>query len=138
MYGVLIFVGRVLCIPLLGALIVLEPVVRIALSLISLVVLLTGALLFLCGAIPAGTALQLTASALGAIALLALYYFVIRLYRNGSSVRLIILEQAALDVFRAFAPVVFANPDCDRRDALPGFVPRAFLADKSGQREPVA
>jgi len=32
----------------------------------------------LCGAIPAGTALQLTASALGAIALLALYYFVIR------------------------------------------------------------
>ena len=78
MYGVLIFVGRVLCIPHLGALIVLEPVVRIALSLISLVVLLTGALLFLCGAIPAGTALQLTASALGAIALLALYYFVIR------------------------------------------------------------
>ena len=78
MYGVLIFVGRVLCIPLLGAMIVLEPVVRVALSLFSLVVLLTAALLFLCGAMPAGTALQLTASALGAIALLALYYFVIR------------------------------------------------------------
>jgi hypothetical protein len=78
MYGVLIFVGRVLCIPLLGALIVLEPVVRVALSLFSLVVLLTAALLFSCGAIPVGTALQLTASALGAIALLALYYVVIR------------------------------------------------------------
>ena len=40
MYGVLIFVGRVLCIPLLGALIVLEPLVRVALSLFSLAVLL--------------------------------------------------------------------------------------------------
>jgi hypothetical protein len=78
MYRVLILVGRVLCIPLLGALIVLEPVVRVALGLVSLVVLLTGALLFLCEAIPVGTALQLTASALGAIALLALYYAAIR------------------------------------------------------------
>jgi hypothetical protein len=78
MYGVLIFVGRVLSIPLLGALIVLEPVVRVAVSLFSLVVLLTAAFLFSCAAIPAGTALELAGSPLGAIALLALYYAVIR------------------------------------------------------------
>jgi hypothetical protein len=73
MYGVLIFVGRVLCMPLLGALVVLEPLIRVALGAFSLVVLLTAAFLFSCAAIPAGTALELTGSALGAIALLALY-----------------------------------------------------------------
>jgi hypothetical protein len=78
MYGVIVFVGRVLCMPLLGALIVLEPLIRVALGVFSLVVLLTAAFLFSCAAIPAGTALELTGSALGAIALLALYYAVIR------------------------------------------------------------